>query len=145
MSGLPGAGKDHWLRERAPHLPVVSLDALREEMGVDATDPQGGVVRAARERAREYLRRGEPFAWNGTNVSRRTRVGLIGLLADYRARVRIVYVEAPEAQLRAQNRARPSPVPDQVIDGLLRRWEVPDLTEAHAVEWWVSSGRQTLP
>ena len=134
-SGLPGAGKDHWLRERRPDLPVVSLDALRAELGVEPEDPQGGVVRAARERAREHLRRGEPFAWNGTNVSRRTREGCIGLLADYRARVRIVYVEAPEERLRQQNRGRRSPVPDDVIDRLLDRWEVPDLTEAHRVEW----------
>jgi predicted kinase len=145
MSGLPGAGKDHWLRAHAPHLPVVSLDALRAEMGVDAQDPQGGVVRAARERAREYLRRGEPFAWNGTNVSRRTREGCIGLFADYAARVRVVYVEAPEALLRAQNRSRSSPVPDQVVDRLLDRWEVPDVTEGHRVEWWLGSDRETLP
>jgi predicted kinase len=145
MSGLPGAGKDRWLRERMPDLPVVSLDALRAAMGVDPEDPQGGVVRAARERARDHLRRGEPFAWNGTNVSRRAREACVGLCADYRARVRVVYVEAPEARLRAQNRARPAPVPDPVIDRLLDRWEVPDPTEAHHVEWWVGSGREALP
>jgi predicted kinase len=137
MSGLPGAGKDTFLREHLPGLPVVSLDALRAELGVDPEDPQGAVVRAARERAREYLRRGEPFAWNGTNVSRRTREACIGLFADYRARVRVVYVEAPEERLRAQNRARPSPAPDQVLDRLLDRWEAPDVTEAHRVEWVV--------
>jgi predicted kinase len=135
MSGLPGAGKDHWLRAHWSGRPVVSLDGLRAELGVDPEEPQGGVVRAARERAREHLRRAEPFAWNGTNVSRRTREACVGLLADYGARVRIVYVEAPEERIRAQNRARPSPVPERVIDGLLDRWEVPDLTEAHRVEW----------
>src|SRR5436190_1889310 len=30
LSGLPGAGKDTWLREHLPDWPVVSLDALRE-------------------------------------------------------------------------------------------------------------------
>ena len=35
MSGLPGAGKDHWVREGLPDWPVISLDALRGELGID--------------------------------------------------------------------------------------------------------------
>src|SRR6185503_15113912 len=31
MSGVPGAGKDTWLAQRRPELPVVSLDAVRAE------------------------------------------------------------------------------------------------------------------
>lgn len=46
----------------------------------------------------------------------------------------VVYVEVPERMLRAQNRARKRPVPERVIDELLDKWEVPDVTEAHAVE-----------
>src|SRR5262249_28590657 len=34
MSGLPGAGKDHWIRKNVPGDMVVGLDALRAEMGV---------------------------------------------------------------------------------------------------------------
>src|SRR5262249_32976200 len=35
MSGLPGAGKDHWIRENLAGTPVVSLDRLREELAID--------------------------------------------------------------------------------------------------------------
>ena len=130
MCGLPGAGKDTWLKENAPHLPVISLDALRETLDVDPRDPQGPVIEAAREAARVRLRRGEDFAWNATNLSKDIRHRIIDLCADYNARVRLVYVEVPEPTLRARNRARPAAVPDRVIDGLLRRWELPDATEA---------------
>ncbi len=58
----------------------------------------------------------------------------LGLCAAYNARVRIVYVEASEERLFAQNRARDFGVPPVVIHKLLSRWEVPDLTEAHRVE-----------
>jgi predicted kinase len=137
MSGLPGAGKNAWIERNAQGWPVVSLDALREELDVDPEDPQGAIVQAARERAREHLRAGRSFVWNATNLSRGVRGQCVRLFADYGARVRIVYVEAAPAVLWAQNRARARPVPDRVIEGLLDRWEVPDLTEAHEVEYVV--------
>lgn len=99
-------------------------------------DEQGSVVQAARAKAREHLRAKRSFVWNATNLSRRLRAGCIRLFADYGARVRIVYVEAPEEVVRGQNRARGgrAVVPDGVIDDLLTHWEVPDATEAHDVE-----------
>ena len=84
--------------------------------------------------ARGYLRAGRDFAWNGTNLSRDLREQSIGHFAAYRARVRIVYVEVPEARLWRQNRGRAAPVPEAIIERLLSRWEVPDRTEAHWVE-----------
>jgi predicted kinase len=137
MSGLPGAGKDTWIRDHLEDWPVVSLDQVRAELDVDPGEPQGEVVAFARDRAREHLRAGRRFVWNATNLSRRLRTLVTNLLFDYDARVRIVYVESPESALRAQNRARPAPVPDHVIDGLLDRWEVPETGEAHEVTYVV--------
>ena len=111
MSGLPGAGKDTWVREHLGELPVVSLDALRTELEIDPTDAQGEVVQASRERAKELLRRHEPFVWNATNLSRQRRGPIVDLLADYKARVRIVYLEASAPVLFAQNRGRQAAVP----------------------------------
>jgi hypothetical protein len=47
-SGLPGAGKDSWVRKNLGHLPVVSLDQIRHELDVAPSDSQGGVVAQAR-------------------------------------------------------------------------------------------------
>jgi predicted kinase len=137
MSGLPGVGKDTWVRSNLPDWPVVSLDALREELAVDPADEQGRVANRAREQAREHLRNGRSFVWNATNLSRQLRAQCIGLFADYHTRIRVVYVEAPEDCLLRQNRQRPAPVPQEVLVRLLDRWEVPDRTEAHRVEWVV--------
>jgi putative nucleotidyltransferase with HDIG domain len=139
MSGLPGAGKDFWVVENLPGWPVVSLDGLRREMRVSPTANQGPVVSRAREAAREHLRGRRDFVWNATNVSRQMRELSVNLFAAYNARVRIVYVEAPEAQLYAQNRERDDAVPAEVIRKLTARWEVPDLTEAHRVDWVAGS------
>ena len=111
MVGLPGAGKSRWLKDNAPGLPVVSLDALRDEMDVAPTDKQGSVVQAAKESARQYLRAKKDFAWDATNLTQVTREHLIALFMSYDARVRVVYVEVPLETLRVQNSDREHVVP----------------------------------
>ncbi|TDD87198.1 poly(A) polymerase [Actinomadura darangshiensis] len=135
LSGLPGVGKDHWIAANRPDLPVVSLDRLRAELGVDPAGDQRAVAAAAHELARGHLRAGRSFVWNATNVSRTQRDLCAGLVAAYRGRVEMVALEAPPRVVRDRNRARTSPVPDAVIDRLVRRWETPDPTEAHRVHW----------
>jgi predicted kinase len=137
MSGLPGSGKDAWIRDNLPGWPAISLDAIRDELDVDPTDSQGHVVARARELAREHLRAGRRFVWNATNLSRSMRATVTNVLFGYGARVRIVYVEVPAEVQRAQNRAREAAVPDSVIERMLDRWEVPDPGEAHEVSYVV--------
>jgi predicted kinase len=139
LSGLPASGKDAWLRTHAPDLPVVSLDDLRAELRVGPEEAQGAVIAAGKERAREYLRRQQAFAWNATNLSRQLRAPLIALFAGYGARIRIVHVEAQPGELSRRNQARPRPVPDTAIERMLARWQVPDATEAHEVLWQVGA------
>lgn len=135
MSGMPGVGKDHYLREHLPGVPVIALDELREELEIAPDDEQGPVIQAARDRARDLLRRGEPFAWNATNISRQLRRLVLDLLLRYQAHVRICYLETSPETLARQNQNRSRRVPERVMDRLLDRWETPDLTEAHEVEY----------
>jgi predicted kinase len=134
MSGLPGAGKDYYLRKHLPDWPVISLDQVREELDIGPEEEQGEVIVEARSRARELLRQEKSFAWNGTNVTAALRRSLISLFAAYRAHVRIVYVEAAAADLFDQNRRRAAVVPGKVLERLMQRWEVPLCTEAHHLE-----------
>jgi putative nucleotidyltransferase with HDIG domain len=138
LSGLPGVGKDTWIRAHLAGWPVISLDALRREMGVAPDRAQGAVVRAAKERARELMRRQVSFVWNATNVTRAIRGPLIDIFATYHARTRVVYLDAPRDVVFRRNRERARPVPEAVIDKLAHKLEVPDLTEAHRVEWITS-------
>lgn len=106
LSGLPASGKDTWVNDHARAMEVISLDDLRDALDAEPTGDQGAVIMAAKERARELLRQRVPFVWNGTNLTRQRRAELVGLFTDYGARVRIVYVESPWSDLRAQNKAR---------------------------------------
>ncbi len=137
MSGLPGSGKSHYVAAHLAHLPEVSLDDVRLQLELEPTDGQGAVVARARELAREHLRAARPFVMNATNLSRKLRRATVDLLAAYRARVRIVYVEAPAEVQARQNRERAARVPAAVIERMLGRWQVPDRTEAHQVHYEV--------
>jgi putative nucleotidyltransferase with HDIG domain len=135
MSGLPGAGKDTWIQENLPDLPVISLDKLRQEMKISPEDEQGAVGNQARAIAKEYMRAGKSFVWNATNLSRQLRTSLVNLFVGYKGRVRIVYKEVPWDELLQRNRTRTAQVPEAVLIRLKSRLEVPDVTEAHQVDW----------
>lgn len=135
MSALPGAGKDAWLAKERRGLPVVSLDAVREELDVISTDNQGQVIQTAREQCREHLRAHRDFAFNATNLTAMLRKRWIDLFADYHARIEIIYIEPPLSTILHQNKAREADVPESVIHRLLAKTEVPTLAEAHAVRF----------
>ena len=135
MAGLPGSGKDTWLRTNRPEVQVVSLDDIRSELEIDATKNQGEVAQLARERCRELLRARTSFAFNATNLLRQTRQRWVELFADYNARIEMVYVEPSLPAVLAQNRRRETPVPENVILQLAGKCEPPTLAEAHGLAY----------
>lgn len=137
MSGLPGAGKDTWIGKHGNDLSVIFLDEIRKALKISPTGNQGKVIQTARDQARVFLRQKQPFIWNGTNISRQIREGLISLFSEYKARVKIIYIEPEFGRILEQNRQREDVVPEKVIESLFRKLEVPSLTEAHAVEYYV--------
>lgn len=131
VSGLPGAGKDTWLKQFRPCIPVVSLDVIRRKMGIDPTDNQGQVIQAAIERCREFLRAGTSFAFNATNLLQQTRSRWLRLFMDYQAYVEVIYLEPPLAKILKQNRQRSEIVPERVIRKLATNLQPPTWAECH--------------
>lgn len=135
MSGLPLAGKDSWIEENNKEMPVISLDEIREQLGVSPAKGSGRVVQAAMEQARDYLRRKEPFIWNATNTIQETRQKLTGLFSGYGARVHLLYLEAPYQELLARNRKRARYIPEPVLEEMIRKLEIPAPWEAYEVTY----------
>ncbi len=131
MSGLPGSGKNTWIKKNKPNLPVIELDSIRKELKIKATDNQGEVVQLSKERAREFLRKKQDFIWNATNTTKQQRGQLIDLFSDYGAKITIVFVSTDIDTIYRQNGEREAKVPEKVIEKLLDKLEVPNLTECH--------------
>lgn len=136
LSGLPGSGKDTLAKHVFPDLPVVSLDVIREQLGILPTEDQGRVRQAGIEAARVHLRRKEDFIWNATCVSRSTREKIVGIALDYDAKVEAHALDVPLAVAMERNRKRPDPVPDLVIAKIAAKREPIGADEAHEVWSW---------
>ncbi len=134
MSGLPGTGKDTWIRENLD-LPMISLDKIRKELGVSPAGDQGRVVDTATQRAKELLRRKQPFVWNATNITPQTRGRQVNLFTAYGASVRIVYLETGWAELLRRNAGRKDSVPESAVCNMLEKLSPPERWEAHQVQW----------
>lgn len=131
MAGLPLAGKDTWIEGHKKGLPVISLDQIREEYGIS---PQKGalkVVQIATKRAREHLRRQEPFIWNATNLIFKNREQLCSLFRAYHARIHLVYLEAPYEEILIRNRKRQRSLPLPVLERMIDHMEMPEPWETH--------------
>lgn len=135
LSGLPGTGKDYFIKETFPDIPMISLDEIRKENKISPTDNQGKVANIARDMAKEYLRKHQPFVWNATNITPQTRESLVSLFEIYKAKVRIIYLETDYDRLINQNQNRKEMVPTIVICGMLKKLVPPTANEAENVEW----------
>jgi len=139
MAGLPASGKDTRVAKIAGGRTVLSFDDARRELKVKhGSNAAGAAVHLVTERARELLRRKEPFIWNATHISPLLRSKTLGLLFDYHAQVNIEYLEQPESVLFSRNTKRDTTLTNQAIEEMLFRWEPPLPTEAHAVEYLVA-------
>lgn len=139
ISGLPGMGKDSYIHNHYKDWPVISLDAIRKQHKLQPDDKSanGWVAQQAKEQARIYLRAKRSFVWNATNVTLQMRSQLIELMTTYKAKVKIVYIEKPYKIWREQNGRRDEAVPQNIMNRLLRKLEVPCPSEAHTVAYIV--------
>ncbi len=140
LAGLPGTGKDTWIRANYPDLPVISLDEIRREMHILPTDKeaQGRVISRAKEMSKSLLRANKSFIWNATNVTSQVRGNQIDLFEKYSAHTHIVFLETALATELERNKSRKEAVPEKVIFELISKTEPPAAYEGHTVEWVIT-------
>lgn len=139
LSGIAGSGKDHFIKSNYPDHLVISLDEMRRAQKISHRDTQGNgrIIQAAKELARECLRKHIPFIWNGTNITLQMRDQLVDLFEVYNPYIRIIYLEVDYHKLHSQNMNREFPIPKNAIEKMIDKLEVPKLWEAHEVKYVV--------
>jgi predicted kinase len=138
LCGLPGTGKDFFIKKpenTMDDLPILSLDDIRREHKIKPTDKKGNgqVIQMGKEKAKEYMRSKTNFIYNATNITSDMRSKWISLFNDYGAYVKIVYLEVPYETLLSQNKNREYPVPDDIVEKMIGKLDVPTYKEAHNV------------
>ena len=135
LAGLPGTGKDTWIEQNLPNLPMISLDEIRRKLQIRPTDNQGRVIAEAYDIAKEYMRKKQPFVWNATNITPKTRSWQISLFEDYGASVHTVFLETEWHEQLRRNAARKEMVPVFAVEKMLAKLELPECAECERVTW----------
>lgn len=140
LCGLPGTGKDTFVKLNYKKLAVISLDEIRKEFKISPKDgkAQGKVAQVARERMKVHLRKGASFVFNATNITRDLRKKNIDLFTRYKANTKIVYIETSYKNLLSQNRSREEVVPLNVMHRLMKKLDVPSSTESKEIEYFIN-------
>lgn len=140
LCGLPGMGKDHFVKQFYPQTQMVCLDEIRREHKINPADrnAQGWVAQQAKEQAKQFLRSKTDFIWNATSLSASLRESTISLFARYQAKVHLVYLEVPYKQWRQQNQQRKFAVPENVMERMAGKLELPTPDEAFQVSYYIN-------
>lgn len=139
LCGLPGAGKDTYIKNNLRDLPVVSIDDIRRANKIKHNDSKGNgqAIQLAHEEARKYMRKKESFIWNATNITKDLRSKITSLFLEYGAKIKMIYLEVPYKTLIKQNNNREYPIPNDAIEKLITKVELPSYKEAHEIEFIV--------
>ena len=135
ICGLPGTGKDTYIKNNYPNMNVISLDDIREEFKISPEDNQSKVYEIAKERAKDYLRNKKEFIWNATNLTNMIRNKQLSLFHNYKAKVKIIFLETNYDENLSRNKNRKRYVDERVINKLLSNINMPEDFEAYNVEW----------
>lgn len=135
VCGLPGTGKDTFIKKHFSHLKMISLDDIRKELKIKPTDNQSAVINLAKERAKNYLRDKTPFVWNATNITNLTRDSQIKLFHDYNVKVRVIFLETAWQENIKRNQNRIDSVNIAIIEKMLGKLTIVEDTEAEYIEW----------
>lgn len=140
LCGLPGMGKDYFVKQFYPQTQMVCLDEIRREHKISPADrnAQGWVAQQGKEQAKQFLRTRTDFIWNATSLSASLRASMISLFERYQAKVHLVYLEVPFKQWRQQNQQRQYAVPEQVMERMAGKLELPTPDEAHQVSYYIN-------
>lgn len=104
MIGLPGSGKDTYIKNHLSDIPTVCRDETRKH---------------------------QSFIINATNLKRMYRDGFKSMLAPYNARIEYVYVEAPDFNKTLERRK--GTIPQDVIKRMREYFEFPRPNEAYTI------------
>lgn len=130
--GLPGSGKTYICENLYYHAIHISSDKIREEVFGDVNDQSHNseVFNIMLKRTIENLKVGNSCIYDATNLSAKRRMGVLKAISFIPDVVKIcLLVVPPLNSVLERNKIRERHVPEDVIDRMLRHFEMPHKSE----------------
>lgn len=132
MIGLPGAGKDTWIKNNLPNCKcIVCRDDIRVELGMCGVDEKiAGTPEQERlvssvfdTKLKQYVASGQDVVINNTNLIRKYRYNYKQLLGNYNVEWVYVIIKAPSIEDNISRRN--GQIPAEVMYRLAERYQPP--------------------
>ncbi|MFT0213997.1 AAA family ATPase [Pseudomonas sp. F1_0610] len=133
LSGLPATGKNTWVAQHYPDLPVASYDDARKKLGLVYGKNEGAVAHLVQSQVKVWLAQKQDFIWNATHLTEEVRQRTLNTLLAYHATVTLVHLEQAESVLLKRNHLRDTSLSNSKLISMFNKWEVPLPTEAEYV------------
>lgn len=107
MVGLPGSGKDTYIRQYLTDCKVVSSDDIRLELfGFEDQTKNVETFNEMRRRTKELLKAGNSVVYNATNLSGKRRKSLANEMKKYCDQIWVVCMDVSLEELLKRNEFR---------------------------------------
>ena len=127
LVGVPGSGKSTWAAKT--NVNTHSSDAIRQELFGDAGDQSHNdkVFKELQRRVKADLATGIDCIYDATNISRKRRMAFLQQINEH---TKICILFCPPVEVcKARNLLRERKVPEDVIDRMVRNFEIPYVYE----------------
>lgn len=130
MTGLSGSGKStiaQKLAEENPNTVIVSSDAIREELTDKVEDQTENeeVFKIFHNRIRKNLENKKNVIADATNITMKSRRAIMTKVNGLDVEKICYLIPKPYEQCKVDNKNRLHPVPDEVLDKQIMRFQVP--------------------
>lgn len=137
MIGLPGSGKDTFIKEHfnSEKYAVICRDVIRVELGfckenekiVGTSKQEEEVTKVFNEKMLDAAREGKSIVINNTNLKEEYRTAYTRFLSNYNVYVQYIYIEA--SSLSKNIERRKGQINENIFNSMIEKFEWPTINE----------------